>query len=210
MSPAEDGTPSWHGHRFYEHRIYEHRFYDEGCGGLSLTPSTLLSPGRATLVGVVNLTTVGMLARLLLWGGDARAGRQVGTVFVGSQAGANFAPHGRLARRLQDARRVPGIFRRATISLDTGRGGCILMAGGQTMTHYIGMAGLHGCLPQTCASYESVEAAADSLAETHGLGKRRTTALRRDLSLELNLHRDGNEYAEIVECDCDDPAQHDD
>ena len=39
---------------------------------------------------------------------------------------------------------------------------------------------------------------------------RRTADLRRDGYLELNLHRDGNEYAEITECECDAPEQHND
>ena len=78
------------------------------------------------------------------------------------------------------------------------------------MTHYIGMAGLHGCIPQTCDVYETAKDAADSLAQTHDLGQKRTAALRRDLYLELNLHRDGNEYAEITSCDCANPSQHSD
>ena len=76
--------------------------------------------------------------------------------------------------------------------------------------HFIGMAGLHGCLPQTCDVYDSIRDAADSLASIHDLGKRRTAMLRRDLYLELNLHRDGNEYAEIEECNCGDPSRHSD
>lgn len=76
--------------------------------------------------------------------------------------------------------------------------------------HWIGMAGLHGCLPQTCGVYDSAEDAADSLADLHELGKRRRAELRRDLYIELNIHRDGNEYAEITECECNDPACHSD
>ena len=78
------------------------------------------------------------------------------------------------------------------------------------MRHYIGMAGLHGCLPQTCARYESAQDAAQGLANIHDLGRNRRRALARDMYLELNLHRDGNEYAEIVECDCSDPDCHND
>ena len=76
--------------------------------------------------------------------------------------------------------------------------------------HYIGMAGLHGYLPNYCGSYESYDAAVGGLAEMHDLGERRERALRRDGYLELSLKRDGNEYCEIEECDCDDPARHDD
>ncbi len=76
--------------------------------------------------------------------------------------------------------------------------------------HYIGMAGLHGCMPQTCDVYESQEAAAESLASIHDLGKRRTRELKRDGYIELNLRRDGNEYAEITSCTCDEPETHSD
>ena len=76
------------------------------------------------------------------------------------------------------------------------------------MTHYIGMAGLHGCLPNYCAAYDTYDDAVESLADLHELGKRRATKLRRDAYLELNLRRDGNEYAEITECDCNDPSIH--
>lgn len=79
-----------------------------------------------------------------------------------------------------------------------------------TKVHFIGMAGLHGYLPQTCDVYESQAQAAESLALIHDLGKRRTAQLKRDGYLELNLHRDGNEYAEIEECSCGDPSQHSD
>jgi hypothetical protein len=51
---------------------------------------------------------------------------------------------------------------------------------------------------------------AEGLASIHELGRDRRRELARDGYIELNLHRDGNEYAEIVECDCDDPEQHDD
>jgi hypothetical protein len=84
------------------------------------------------------------------------------------------------------------------------------------MKHFIGMAGLHGYLPQTCDVYDSVRDAADSLAAIHELGKRRTRKLAHDRYIELNLHDsplnqgDGNEYAEIVECDCGTPEVHSD
>lgn len=78
------------------------------------------------------------------------------------------------------------------------------------MVHYIGMAGIHGCLPATCASYDSQRDAADSLADTHELGKRRRGKLRRDGYIELNIQRDGNEYAEITACKCDSPDDHND
>ena len=75
-------------------------------------------------------------------------------------------------------------------------------------THYIATAGLHGCLPNYCASHDDYESAVDDLASLHELGKTRTATLRRTGSLELNIHRDGNEYCEITECDCADPDCH--
>lgn len=80
----------------------------------------------------------------------------------------------------------------------------------ETKTHYIGMAGLHGYCPQTCDVYESAKAAAEGLASIHELGKARAARLRRDMYLELNLGRDGNEYCEIMECNCDNPEDHSD
>jgi len=77
-------------------------------------------------------------------------------------------------------------------------------------THFIGMAGLHGCLPQTCSTYDNYIDAVEGLACIHELGKNRTRQLKRDGYLELNLHRDGNEYCEIEECYCDNPEQHND
>jgi len=78
------------------------------------------------------------------------------------------------------------------------------------MKHFIGMAGLHGYLPQTCGSYDTYDLAVDGLADIHDLGKRRRRELKKHGRLELNLHWDGNEYCEIVACDCDDPTTHDD
>ena len=78
------------------------------------------------------------------------------------------------------------------------------------MTHYIAMAGLHGCLPNYCASFETHNDAADSLASVHSLGRKRALVLRRDGYLELNLHRDGNEYAEVEACECTQQEDHND
>ena len=78
----------------------------------------------------------------------------------------------------------------------------------ETKKHFIGMAGLHGYLPNYCEVYPDYESAVDWLAFIHELGKKRTRELKRDGYIELNLKRDGNEYAEIVDCDCDDPSIH--
>jgi len=80
----------------------------------------------------------------------------------------------------------------------------------ENKTHYIAMAGLHGYMPNMCESHETYEGAVDSLASLHDLGKNRRAELKRNGYIELNLHRDGNEYAEITECDCGDPESHND
>ena len=76
--------------------------------------------------------------------------------------------------------------------------------------HFIAMAGLHGYLPQSCEVYDTYEDAVESLASLHELGKNRTRQLRKEGNLELNLHRDGNEYCEIEECECSTPEIHSD
>ena len=76
--------------------------------------------------------------------------------------------------------------------------------------HYVGMAGLHGCLPNYCNSYDSYQDAVEDLASLHELGKGRKGQLKKNGYLELNLHRDGNEYCEIEECNCEDPECHND
>ena len=81
---------------------------------------------------------------------------------------------------------------------------------GDKMKHYIGMAGLRGCLPNYCVTHDTHDDAVMDLADTHELGRDRTRRLKRDSFLLLNLHRDGNEYCEITECDCDDPGIHND
>jgi hypothetical protein len=75
-------------------------------------------------------------------------------------------------------------------------------------THYIGMAGLHGCMPQTINSYDSIRDAAEGLQNIHGFGKGKLAELKRNLYLEMNINRYGNEYCEIIECDCESPEQH--
>lgn len=76
--------------------------------------------------------------------------------------------------------------------------------------HYVGMAGLHGCLPQTCSVYDTEDEAVDGLAQIHELGRKRTVELRHNLTIKLSIKRDGNEYAEVVECGCEEPEVHND
>ena len=76
--------------------------------------------------------------------------------------------------------------------------------------HYIAMAGLCGCLPNVCESHNSREEAVESMSSLHELGQKRTASLHKSGYIDLSIHRDGNEYIEISECDCDDPGSHND
>ena len=76
------------------------------------------------------------------------------------------------------------------------------------MTHYIAMAGLHGCMPNFCTSCNTFNDAVEVLADLHELGKTRKKRLHADHCIELNLKRDGNEYAEINSCICSTPEEH--
>lgn len=76
--------------------------------------------------------------------------------------------------------------------------------------HYIVMAGLHGCMPNYCASHSNRQNAIEDGICLSELGRDRARAFARDLYIELNLRRDGNEYMEISECDCSTPEIHND
>lgn len=78
------------------------------------------------------------------------------------------------------------------------------------MEHFVAIAGLHGCMPNCCAAYDTYDGAVEDMVQLHDLGKGRARQLKRNGYLELNLHRDGNEYIEIGSCDCDDPDCHND
>lgn len=78
--------------------------------------------------------------------------------------------------------------------------------------HYIAMAGLHGCLPNYVASHDDRDSALFDLISMHELNA--DAGLVRDLKetgiVELDVQEHGNEYAEVIECDCNHPEQHDD
>ena len=76
--------------------------------------------------------------------------------------------------------------------------------------HYIAMSGDHGYLPDHCEVYCCLESAVDDLASLFELGRNRRAELKRNMYLELNSNRDGAEYCEIEECDCDDMSVHSD
>ena len=76
--------------------------------------------------------------------------------------------------------------------------------------HYIGMAGLCGYLPNYCHSYDRLSDAIDSLCNLHDNPRGMKSELRRNWYVDLDIHRDGNEYAEIIECNCNQPEIHND
>ena len=76
--------------------------------------------------------------------------------------------------------------------------------------HYIACAGLLGYMTNYCQYHESYDNAVEDLVVLHELGKNRARELKRDGYLELNLQRDGNEYCEVIECECDNPEEHSD
>ena len=74
-------------------------------------------------------------------------------------------------------------------------------------THYIAMGGEHGCMPDNCQAYTSLEDAIDGLDNIYELNKRQLRELKRDGTTELNRNQ-GGAYCEISECDCDSPWEH--
>ena len=74
--------------------------------------------------------------------------------------------------------------------------------------HYIGCAGLHGCMSNYSTSHDDYANAVADLTQLHELGRRRSAKLAKNGYLELNLHKDGNEYCEIIECACESLEDH--
>ncbi len=78
------------------------------------------------------------------------------------------------------------------------------------MKHFVAMAGLSGgYLPNYIAAHKTRRDAVDDLVQFHDMGHRRADTLRRKGYVSLSLARDGNEYAEVVVCECDDVSAHD-
>ena len=67
------------------------------------------------------------------------------------------------------------------------------------MTHYIATSGSYSYLPSFAEAYKRYDDAVEALAMTHDLGQRRRDRLALEGSIELDLERDGAEYAEINE-----------
>lgn len=74
--------------------------------------------------------------------------------------------------------------------------------------HWIGMAGLSGCMPNYCGVYDTKCDAARSLATMHEEARGTFKRLMRDGYAALDLARDGNEYAEMIDCSCTTPEVH--
>ena len=68
--------------------------------------------------------------------------------------------------------------------------------------HVVAIAGIHGRTPDFCRAFGSHAAAVEELALLHDLMADRQRQLREDRFLRLSLEHDGNEYCEILECDC--------
>ncbi len=64
---------------------------------------------------------------------------------------------------------------------------------------YVSMAGMKGCIPNWIQEHSTREDAEQSIISLHRLGWKRKRVLKKNGYIELNLKRDGNEYAEIVE-----------
>ena len=78
------------------------------------------------------------------------------------------------------------------------------------MMHYIACGGLHGCICTHSQAYDDYSDAVNDLANTYDLQKAEVERLAEEGYIYLSLQRDGNEYCEIIECDCEDPTTHDD
>jgi len=78
------------------------------------------------------------------------------------------------------------------------------------MAHYIGMSGLRGCLPDQCASYDTIKDAAESISQLFDLGRGDVRRLVNTGWLDLDIHKGGAEYAEIIGCECAHPEDHND
>lgn len=79
------------------------------------------------------------------------------------------------------------------------------------MTHYIAMGGEHGCMPDNCQAYESLEDAIDGLNCIYELEQWQLDNLAEFSGgySSTELTRDqGGAYCEISSCDCDAPWEH--
>ena len=84
--------------------------------------------------------------------------------------------------------------------------------------HFISMSGSHGCLPDHCEVFATLEEAVNDLTQLFELGRTRRARLTANRYLELTLtpieekqeHSFGADYCEIQICDCADSSVHSD
>jgi hypothetical protein len=81
--------------------------------------------------------------------------------------------------------------------------------------HFIAMGGEHGCLPDNCQAYETLQAAIDGLDAIYELETwqridlSRLETLRDTDSISVKLNADqGGSYCEISQCNCASPWEH--
>lgn len=79
-------------------------------------------------------------------------------------------------------------------------------------THYIVVGGLRGYMPNFCEVYTNKSGCYDHIAFIHELSTGYIAKLARENGdyVPLNLHKHGNEYSSITECQCMEPHIHQD
>lgn len=78
-----------------------------------------------------------------------------------------------------------------------------------TLTHYVGMNGTHGCMPDSCNAYETRDAAIEFLADLLELSDEQTQELK-DFSTVECTQEQGADYCEVTACTCISPWEHSD
>jgi hypothetical protein len=73
--------------------------------------------------------------------------------------------------------------------------------------HFIAMGGEHGCIPDNCQAYTSIENAVNGLDDIYELSLRQLKELQDSGSTELK-RKQGGAYCSIYPCDCDSPWEH--
>lgn len=74
-------------------------------------------------------------------------------------------------------------------------------------THYVGMNGTSGCIPDSFRAYHSLSDAVDSLSDLLELTKGQRKELHSSGYVACTPEQ-GADYAEISECDCPAPWEH--
>lgn len=75
-------------------------------------------------------------------------------------------------------------------------------------THYIGMNGTHGCMPDSCGAYHTESDAIESLSDLLELTDEQTTELQQTGIVECTPEQ-GADYASVTPCNCGKPWEHD-